>query len=198
VKTIAAISVCVLFFACRSISAQEADSSRYVAPTELTILKHNFGGERRFVTEPTPQSERGGEPATRVVSQPVMTVSVKVRSNATKPIVGVSWYFVLAKNSSEAYFSLPFVTPTDIAPRDSKTFKAEIERLPGRPRAVTVDELKHPDKGPGRERIVITCVVFSDGTTSPLNDASRRDCRRLENSPEIRKKIEKPSARVSN
>ena len=178
--------------------AQEANPPRYVAPSELTILKHNFNGERRFVTETTPQSERGGEPATRVVSQPVMTVSVKVRSNAAKPIIGVSWYFVLSKTSTEDYFSLPFVTPVDIAPRNAKTFKANVERLPRHSRAVSVDELQQPDKTPPRERIVITCVAFADGTTSPLNEASQNDCRRLETSPEIKKKLEKPSAQLSN
>ena len=193
-KNLATISVCVLFFACGSSSAQQSDPPRYSAPTDLTILKHSFGGERRFVTEAMPESERGGQPATRIVSAPVMTVSVKVRNNATRAIVGVSWYFVLTRNASEDYFSVPFVTPTDISPRNSKTFKAEVQRLPGRSRAVTVEELKNADKRPGRERerIVITCVVFSDGTTSPLNDASKRDCRQLETSPEIRRKIEKP------
>jgi hypothetical protein len=191
VTTIVTIGVCLLFFAGGYGYAQDTTPPRYAAPSELTILKHNFGGERRFVTEATPQSERGGEPARRIVSQPVMTVSVKVRSNATKPIIGISWYFVLTKNSTEDYFSLPFVTQIDIAPQNAKTFKADVERLPGRARAVTVDELKHPDKSPVRERIVITCVAFADGTTSPLNEASKSDCGRLATRPEIRKKIEK-------
>ena len=191
-KTIATIGACVLFFAFGPACAQDSNPPRYVAPSELTILKHSFGGERRFVTEATPQSARGGEPAMRVVSSAVMTVSVKVRSNTTKPIVGLSWYFVLTRNSAEDYFSLPFVTPIDIAPQNAKTFKAEIQRLPKRARAVTVDELKQHDKSPARERIVITCVAFADGTTASLNEASQADCRRLERSAEIRKKIEKP------
>jgi hypothetical protein len=197
VKLAATIGAVILCFACSSSYGQDqAERKPHVAPPELTILKHNLGSERRFVNEAMPQSPRGGEPPTRLVSQLVMTVSVKVRSNATKAIVGVSWYFVLTKNSSEDYFSLPFITPTDIPPRGSKTFKVEIERLPGRSRAVTVDELKHPDKGPGRERIVITCVVFSDGTSSPLNGASKRDCRQLEAAPEIRRKIKNSSAEL--
>jgi len=192
VKIAADIIACVLVLAGSASYAQDANPPRYVAPSELKILKHNFNGERRFVTEATPQSERGGEPATRVVSQLVMTVSVKVKSNAAKPIIGVTWYFVLTKNRTEDYFSLPFVTPVDIAPQNAGTFKAEVERLPKHSRAVTVDELKQPDKTPPRERIVITCVAFADGTTSPLNEASQKDCRRLETAPEIRKKIEKP------
>jgi len=190
------VKIASTFIACFLLLAvgygqEKTELPRYVAPTELTILKHNFGSERRFVTESTPQSARGGEPATRVVSQPVTTVSVRVKNKATKTIVGVSWYFVLARNSSEDYFSLPFVTPTDISPQDTRTLKAQIERLPGRARAITVDELKHPDKNRAQERIVITCVLFSDGTSSPLNEASQRDCRRMEISPEIKRKIEK-------
>lgn len=190
-KIAANIIACVLLLAC-GYGQGKTELPRYVAPTELTILKHNFGSERRFVTESTPQSVRGGEPATRVVSQPISTVSLKVKSKATKTIVGVSWYFVLARNSSEDYFSLPFITPTEIAPQNTRTIKAQVERLPGRARAITVDELKHPDKNSAQERIVITCILFTDGTSSPLNEASQRDCRRLETSPEIRKKIEKP------
>ena len=181
----------LLVLAGSSSYAQDANPPRYVAPAELTILKHSLNSERRFVTEATPQSERGGEPATRVVSQIALTLSVKVRSNATKPIIGVSWYFVLAKTSTEDYFSLPFVTPIDIAPQNERTFKADIERLPRQPRAVSVDELQQPDKTPPRERIVITCVAFADGTTAALNEASQNDCRRLETSAEIRKKIDK-------
>jgi len=191
VKAIATIGAVVLFLAYGLGCGQDtADSKPHVAPPELTVLKHAFGGDRRFVTETTPQSERGGEPATRVVSQPTMTVSVKAKSNATKTIVGVSWYFVLAKDAEE-YFSIPFLTPVDIASRQTKTFKGEIKRLPTHRRAVTVDELKNPSKTSAQERIVITCVVFSDGTTSPLNEASKNDCQRLQVVPEIRKKIEK-------
>lgn len=190
-KIAANIIAWVLILVGGSSYAQDANPPQYAAPSGLTILKHNLNTERRFVTESTPHSERGGEPATRVVSQPVMTVSVKVKSNTTKPIIGVSWYFVLTKNSKEDYFSLPFVTPIDIAPQNQRTFKTEIERLPRHPRAVTVDELKQTDHSPPRERIVITCVAFADGTTSPLNEASQKDCRRLETSPEIKKKIGK-------
>jgi hypothetical protein len=192
VKTLATIGAVVLFLACGVAFGQEStDSQPHVAPPEITILKHAFGGERRFVTEATPQSERGGEPATRVVSQPVMTVSVKAKSNVTKTIIGVSWYFVIEKGANEEYFSIPFITPVDIAARQTKTFKAEINRLPMHRRAVTVDELKNPLKTP-HERIVITCVLFSDGTSSPLNEAAKNDCQRLQVAPEIRKKIEKP------
>jgi hypothetical protein len=60
---------------------------------------------------------------------------------------------------------------------------------------VTVEELKNQVKTPARipplERVVITCVLFADGTSAPLTDAARGDCRRLQASPEIRKKIEK-------
>jgi hypothetical protein len=198
VKIAANIISWVLVLAAASSYGQNANPPQYVAPSELTILKHNLNGEHRFVTEATPQSERGGEPATRVVSQQVMTLSVKVRSNTAKPIVGVSWFFVLTKNSKEDYFSLPFVTPVAIGPQNERTFKAEVERLPKHPRTVTVDELRQTGDSPPRERIVITCVAFADGTTSPLNEASKSDCRRLETSPEIKKKIEKPGAPVSN
>jgi hypothetical protein len=190
-KTIA-ISAVVLGIACGAGFGQESTNPpTHAAPPELIILKHTFGLERRFVTEKVPQSQRGGEPATRVVSQPVMTVSVKAKSNSTKTIVGVSWYFVVTRSTGDEVFSFPFITPVDIASKETKTFKAEIERLPKQPRAVTVEELENPVKARAQERIVITCVLFADGTASPLTAAARNDCQRLQVSPEIRRKIEK-------
>jgi hypothetical protein len=192
VKIAAILAAIILSIVCGSSYAQnQADAKPHVAPSELTILKHSFGSERRFVTESIPESRRGGEPTTRVVAQSVMIVSVKAKNNNAKTIIGVSWYFVLANaNTGQEVFSQPFVTPVDIAAQKTKIFKGQIERLPLQQRAVTVDELKHPVK-PAQERIVITCVMFSDGSLSPLNDASRFDCGLLQTSPELRKKIEK-------
>jgi hypothetical protein len=194
VKTIATIAAVVISLLCgNSFGQQSNDSTPHVAPPELTILKHSFGSDHRFVTESVPQSERGGEPATRVVSQEFMSVSVKARSNTTKRVVGVSWYFILTNQvTGENIFSIPFNTPVDIASQQTRTFKAEIERLPKPGRAVTVEELKNPVKPPTQERIVITCLMFSDGTLSPLNEAARSDCRRLQAAPEIQTKIQKP------
>ena len=190
-KIASILAAIILSIVSSSTYAQDqAEPKPHVAPSELTILKHSFGSERRFVTESIPESHRGGEPATRVVAQSVMTVSVKAKSNTPKTIIGVSWYFVLAnQNTGQEVFSLPFVTPVDIAAQKTKIFKGQIERLPLPSRAVTVDELKHPVK-PAQERIVITCVMFSDGSLSPLNDASRLDCGRLQTSPELRRKLE--------
>jgi hypothetical protein len=196
VKTLATIAAVVLCLACGTGMGQEkSDPPPYVAPPEITILKHVFGSDHRFVTEAVPQSKTGGEPATTVVPHSFMSVSVKAKSNANKRVVGVSWYFTVSKNTGEEIFNVPFITPVDIASQQTKTFKGEIERLPRRPQTVTVEELKDPVKTPARipplERVVITCVLFADGTSSPLTDAARDDCRRLQASPEIRKKIEK-------
>jgi len=162
-----------------------------IAPPQLTILKHEVRPESKFATESIPASKRGGEPATRVVSQTIMVASIKAKSNAPQTIVGVSWYFVLRKRTGEELFSIPFVTPVQIPAQQTKTFKGEFDHFPTHPRAVTVDELKNPEQNAAQERIVITCVMFSDGTFSPLNDASKRDCERLQTAPEIRRKIEK-------
>lgn len=176
-----------------SFGQQSNDSPPHAAPPELTILKHSFGSDHRFVTESVPQSDRGGEPATRVVSKGFMSVSVKAKSNTTKRVVGIRWYFILTnQDTGEKLFSIPFNTPVDIASRQTKTFKAEIERLPKPGRAVSVEELKNPVKPAELERIVITCILFSDGTSSPLNEAARPDCQHLQAANEIRRKIEKP------
>jgi hypothetical protein len=193
-KTAAAISAVVLFLACGCGYGQDqVDSRPHVSPPELTILKHDFGSDHRFVTESVPQSQRGGEPATRIVSKGFMSVSVKAKNNTTKRVVGISWYFIFTnQNTGENIFSMPFNTPVDIASQQTKIFKAEIERLPKPARAVTVEELKNPVKPTAQERIVITCILFADGTSSPLNEAARSDCQHLQVSAETRKKIEKP------
>lgn len=192
-KTIATIAAVVLCLACgTSLGQENSDPPPHVAPPELTVLKHAFGSDHRFVTEAVPQSARGGEPATRVVSRGFTSVSVKAKNNTTKRVVGISWYFILSKNTGEEVFSIPFITPVDISSKQTRTFTGEIERLPKHQRAVTVEELKNPVKTRAQERIVVTCVLFADGTSSPLTDAARNDCQRLQSSPEIRKKIGNP------
>ena len=143
------------------------------------------------MTEATPTSASGGEPATRVVTKPTMSVSVKVKSEASQTVAGISWYFAVEQNG-EQYFRIPFITPVEIPAGRTKTFKGEIERLPRRrPHTVTVDELKNPVTAPAHEQVVITCVIFSDGSVSPLNHAAGVDCQRLQSSPEIKKKLQK-------
>jgi hypothetical protein len=116
---------------------------------------------------------------------------VNVRSNTIKHVIGVSWQFIVA-TPTEEYFRIPFITAVEIEPSKIGTIKGEIESLPGgHPRAVTVDELEHPDKTPAQERIVISCVLFSDGSSSSLNDADKSDCERLRALAQIKKKLQK-------
>jgi len=120
----------------------------------------------------------------------VPIISVKVRSISSKTIIGVSWFLIFETNNDENYFRIPFITTIDIKPNTTKTFhgEIEIESLPRHPRTITVDELKNPPTTRPKERIEINCVLFSDGTTSPLNDAAEADCQRLRASSEIWKK----------
>jgi hypothetical protein len=81
----------------------------------------------------------------------------------------------------------------------TKTITGEISELPrGHRRAVTVEELQNPDKTPAQERIVISCVLFADGTFSSLNDASKTDCNQLQAAPQIRKKLQNSGAQPLN
>lgn len=128
------------------------------APPEITILKHALDHEARLVNE---MNSAGGEPTTRIGSEPVTFVSVKVRGNTLRTIVAVSWYFVLQKSNDEEYFRVPFLTPAEIEGEKTKTIKGELDMadlLRKHPQAVTVDELKNPVKTPARERIVISCL----------------------------------------
>jgi hypothetical protein len=190
--TIATIPAFILLLAAGGLCAQNSTvGSHGEAPPELRIVNHRLGRDARFVTEATPVSSTGGEPPTRVVTKPTMAVSVKVKSESSRTVAAVSWYFAAERNGQR--FHIPFITPVEITAGKTKTFKGEIERLPRPiPHTVSVDELKNPRNAPAHERVVITCILFSDGTVSPLNDTVGLDCRRLQSSPEIKKKLQKP------
>ena len=157
---------------------QNAPAQDAEAPAEVTILKHRFRSEGRFINETRPNSETG---ATQVLQTSVLTASVKVRSNTTKTIVGISWYFILQKSVSEEYFRIHFVSRTEIQPHKTQTLKEDIRKIPMPARAVSVDELKNPRQPHTQERIVVNCVLFSDGSFSPLDDSAQKDCRLLTN-----------------
>lgn len=186
------ILVCLLSFSIgSSIPGQKSESGstpQRDAPPEVTILQHKYGSKRRFVNQTRRNS--GQEPTTQVITQSVPIISVKVRSISSKAIVGFSWFLVFEMNNDENYSRMPFITAVDIKPNTTKTFYGEIdiESLPRHPRTITVDELKNPPATRPKERIEINCVLFSDGTTSPLNDAAEADCQRLRASSQIRKK----------
>ena len=177
----ARILACLLCFSSSSFPLsqqknQNASAQDTEAPAEVTILKHRFRSEGRFVNETRPNSQTG---AMQVLQTSVLTASVKLRSNTTKNIVGISWYFILQKSVNEEYFRIHFISRIEIQPHRTRTLKEVIKKIPMPPRAVSVDELKNPRQPPAQERIVVNCVLFSDGSFSPLNDSAQKDCKRL-------------------
>jgi hypothetical protein len=72
------------------------------SPPEVTILKHGYSFERGFVSAVKPDSQSThDEPVTKLWTKTVIVVTAKVRSNTTKKITGVTWYFVLKKAKHE-------------------------------------------------------------------------------------------------
>jgi len=134
------------------------------SPAELTILKHELSFERTLTNS-------------------VQVVLAKVRNNTDKPIVGVTWYFVLNKNSHDEYFRIRFRSQTEIKGEKTKTLKGAVAKWPRLPRAVSVDELKNEIPVPPHERIVVTCLLFADGTFASLKDWPAEDCQRLGSPP---------------
>jgi hypothetical protein len=151
------------------------------SPPEVTILKHGYSFERGFVSAVKPDSQSThDEPVTKLWTKTVIVVTAKVRSNTTKKITGVTWYFVLKKSSDEEYFRIRFSSHTEIAGGKTKTLKGTLERWPRVPRrAVSVDELKVGPPAPPQERILISCMLFSDGSFSSLKDSPTEDCQGL-------------------
>ena len=138
------------------------------APSEVTVLTHELRYESRLIA-----TRRGG-----VINRLVRLATMKLRNNSTRKIAGVSWYFVVLKNWDEEYFRLPYTTISEIDPEKSKTLKGFfwVPRT-AQTQTVTVDDLEQPPKY--QSLVVVSCVLFSDGAVSALNDSFKQDCDRL-------------------
>jgi hypothetical protein len=155
---------------------------RWDSPPEVTILEHRFGASRKPVidTSPDPNSPKG-EPSTRVRMSANPAVSLKIKNQTTRKIVGIVWYFVLHKTVNEEYFRVRFVDTSAIEAGKTRTLVGEMETMPmpnPQTRVVTVDELGKPIPPP-QEQIVISCIMFADGSFSSLNESTKEDCESL-------------------
>jgi len=155
---------------------------RWDSPPEVTILEHRFGASKKPVidTSPDPQSPRG-EPSSMIRMSVNTAVSIKIRNETTRKIVGMIWYFVLHKTVDEEYFRVRFVNTSAIEAGKTRTLVGEMETIPGpnpQTRVVTVDELGKPIPPP-QERIVISCILFADGSFASLNEFTKEDCESL-------------------
>jgi hypothetical protein len=160
------------------------------SPPEVTILKHGLSFERGFVSAVKPDSQSTHDkPMPQIRMTSLIVVSAKVKNNTTKKITGVTWYFVLKKGSDEEYFRIRFTSHTEIAGEKTKTLEETFERWPRGPRrAVSVDELKAGPPAPPQERILISCLLFSDGSSSSLKDSPTADCQDLALAEKVQKK----------
>jgi hypothetical protein len=155
---------------------------RWDSPPEVTILEHRFGSSKKpyIDTSPDPNSPKG-EPSSSVRMSVNPAVSLKIKNETTKKIVGMIWYFVLHKTADEEYFRVRFVDTSTVEAGKTRTLVGEMEAIP-RPnpqtRVVTVDELGKPIPPP-QERIVISCIMFADGSFSSLNEFTKEDCESL-------------------
>lgn len=155
---------------------------RWDSPPEVTILEHHFGSSKKAVidTSPDPQNP-SGEPSSRVRTNLNPAVSLKIKNHTTRKIVGMIWYFVLHKTVNEEYFRVRFVNTSTIDAGKTRTLVGEMETIP-RPnpntRVVTADELGKPIPPP-QERIVISCIMFADGSFASLNKFTKEDCESL-------------------
>jgi len=163
---------------------------RWDSPPEVTILEHRFGASKKPVidTSPDPQSPRG-EPSSMIRMSVNPAVSLKIRNETTRKIVGMIWYFVLHKTVDEEYFRVRFVNTSAIEAGKTRTLVGEMETIPGpnpQTRVVTVDELGKPIPPP-QEQIVISCIMFADGSFASLNEFTKEDCESLKSIDKIKK-----------
>lgn len=174
-RMLLSLAICLASF--KSYAHQTVDGGD--APPELTILKHEVASERTFTSETKGTQSVHGEPMTQIRVKLVPVMFAKVRNNTNKTILGLTWYFILKKDSNVEYFRIRFSSNTEIKGAKTKTLKGVIARWPRTPRSVSVDELKTEVPVPPQERIVISCLLFSDGSFSSLKDWPKEDCHRL-------------------
>lgn len=152
---------------------------RWDSPPEVTILKHHFGVSKKFLSETTPNpSSTSDEPTSRLRTNVNPAVYLKIKNQTSKKIIGMIWYFVLHKSENEEFFRVRFVNTTGIEARKTKTLTGEMDRIPRPPQTVSVDELSRP-RPQAQERIVISCIMFDDGSFSSLNEFTKEDCESL-------------------
>ena len=152
---------------------------RWDSPPEVKILKHRFGASKKFVSETTPNpSNPTGEPSSRLRTKVKPAVYLELKNQTTKKIIGMIWYFVLHKSENEEFFRVRFVNTTVIEAGKSRALTGEMDRMPRPPQTVSVDELNTPRR-PAQERIVISCIMFADGSFSSLNEFTKEDCESL-------------------
>jgi hypothetical protein len=163
---------------------------RWDSPPEVTILEHHFGSSKKpFIDlSPDPANPKG-EPSSRVRMSVNPAVTLKIKNQTTRKIVGMIWYFVLHKTANEEYFRVRFVSTSAIEAGKTRTLTGEMETMPrpnSQTRVVTVDELGKPIPPP-QERIVISCIMFADGSFSSLNEFTKEDCESLKSIEKIKK-----------
>lgn len=155
---------------------------RWDSPPDVTILKHHFGTVRKYVSQTSADPlNPSSEPSSRIRSQITPGVELKIRNETTKKIVGMTWYFVLHRTANEEYFRVRFVNTSIIEAGKTKTITGEMDSIPRPPqttRVVSADELDEPIP-PAQERIVISCIMFADGSFSSLNEFTKEDCESL-------------------
>jgi hypothetical protein len=152
---------------------------RWDSPPEVTILKHRFGVSKKFVSQTNPHpTNPSGEPSSRLGTNVNPAVYLELKNQTTKKIIGMIWYFVLHKSDNEEYFRVRFVDTSVIEAGKTKKLTGEMDRIPRPPQTVSVDELSKP-RPQAQERIVISCIMFDDGSFSSLNQFTKEDCESL-------------------
>ena len=152
---------------------------RWDSPPEVLILKHKFGTSKKLVNEVSSNpSITSGEPSSRLATNVKPAVYLELRNQTTKKIVGMIWYFVLHKSENEEVFRVRFVNTKVIEAGKKKSLTGEMDRIPRGPGTVSVDELSKP-RPQAQERIVISCILFADGSFSSLNEFTKEDCETL-------------------
>jgi hypothetical protein len=152
---------------------------RWDSPPEVTILKHRFGASKKFASETTQHpSNPTGEPSSRLRTKVNPAVYLELKNQTTKKIIGMIWYFVLHKSENEEFFRVRFVNTTVIEAGKTRTLTGEMNRIPRPPQTVSVDELSKP-RPQAQERIVVSCIMFADGSLSALNEFTKEDCESL-------------------
>jgi hypothetical protein len=124
--------------------------------------------------------------AVRIERTELHVYSIELNNHGPKPIKALAWDFVFADTTTGAeLLRHSFANVQQIDTGKYKTVRFTTQLSP--PRTVTAEVLAKKT-APFLQRALLQCVLFTDGSTWELPQASRKPCERLQGWLEQRKK----------
>jgi hypothetical protein len=113
---------------------------------------------------------------------PFYVYSVKIKNEGKKAITGVAWEYLVTDPADNSELSRHrFWTWEKVGSTKSKTLEGRSPSPPSN--IVSVAGLQKDKRSPYLEKVILKCVMYSDGTTWTSAESTEHDCQRLKRGP---------------